>query len=61
MLESNQKLHVFFILKKFSLKTLYYPTYTCLDPYYLLKLVRLPQRRKQLPKKTSPDKNSLNC
>ena len=31
------------------------------DPNYLLKLVRLLQRRRHLRKMLSPNKNSLNC
>ena len=42
-------------------KKLNYPTLTGLEPYYLLKLVKLLQRRKHLRKKLSPNKNSLTC
>ena len=42
-------------------KKLNYPILTGLDPNYLLKLVRLLQRRKHLRKMLSPNKNCLNC
>ena len=37
------------------------PILTGLDPNYLLKVVRLLQRRKHLRIMLSPNKNSLNC
>ena len=42
-------------------KKLNHPTLTGLVPYYLLKLVKLLQRRKHLRKKLSPNKNSVTC